>query len=90
MTLIDIAAEERIPVSPIISKRLKGLMVEHEVTTCELSRRVGIPKNILAMKINGRREWLYREMVSITKLFGFSEVKMTFPELYSSVMAQKS
>lgn len=72
--------------SLIISRRLKGLLAENDITVNSLSGKMDIPEKILMQKINGGREWLYKEMVFITKLFGYSEVKMAFPELYNSVV----
>ena len=69
----------------IVSKRLKGVIVEHNMTYCELSKKMGISKNSLGRKINGQYSWLYRELIFIVKFFGFSEVKEIFPELYNSV-----
>lgn len=69
----------------IISKKLKGLMAEHRLTNAELSKKIGISPKTLSLRINGQRKWLYKELVDITKLFGFSSVKEVFPELYNSI-----
>ncbi|WP_347491173.1 helix-turn-helix domain-containing protein [Desulfoscipio sp. XC116] len=71
---------------PIVSKRLKGLMAEHEITIRKLSQKIGISENSLTLKINGRRDWWYWEMIAIMKHFGFSEVKDVFPELYDHIL----
>jgi len=71
----------------IISKRLKGLMTEKEITLKALSRKIGISENSLTLKINGHRDWWYWELIFIVKEFGFSEVKDVFPELYQSVLS---
>lgn len=71
----------------VASKRLKGLMAENDMTVSDLSNKMDLPEKILSEKINGCSEWLFCEMIFITKLFGFSEVKMVFPELYNSVLA---
>jgi len=70
----------------IISKRLKGLMAEHKITVRELSKRLSISEKSLSLKINGRCDWLYEEMIFVIKQFGFSEVKEVFPELYNFVL----
>ena len=71
---------------PIVCNRLKGLMVEHKTPTRKLSRNIGISENSLTLKINGRRDWWFWEMVAVTKCFGFSEVKDVFPEIYDHVL----
>lgn len=70
----------------IASKRLRGLMVEHDITFYELSKRMGISKNSLILKTNGQHNWRYWELIFIIKQFGFSEVKEVFPELYNAVL----
>lgn len=70
----------------IVCKKLKGLMVEHSLTLKDLSKKIGISENSLTLKINGRRDWWYWEIMLITKQFGFSEVKEVFPELYNSIL----
>jgi DNA-binding XRE family transcriptional regulator len=71
---------------PIVSKRLKGLMAEHDVTVRDLSKKIGISENSLTLKINGHRDWWYWELILIVKEFSFSEIRDVFPELYSSVL----
>lgn len=70
----------------IVCKKLKGLMAEHEITVRQLSKKIGISENSLTLKINGRRDWWYWEMVSVMKHFGFSEVREVFPEIYNHVL----
>ena len=70
----------------IISKRLKGLMAEHDVTIKDLSKKIGISENTLFLKINGQRDWWFRETIFIVKEFGYSEVKDVFPELYEDAL----
>ncbi|MFZ5650162.1 MAG: hypothetical protein ACOY4I_04820 [Bacillota bacterium] len=70
----------------IVSKRLRGLMAEHDITLLDLSKRLNIPEKSLSLKINGRRNWMYRELISITMQFGFSEIKEVFPELYNYIL----
>jgi transcriptional regulator with XRE-family HTH domain len=71
-------------------RRLKGLMVEKGITIRELSNKIGISENSLAQKINGHRDWWYRELIFIVKEFGFSEVRDVFPELYNSVLTKEA
>jgi len=71
---------------PIICKKLKGLMAENDVTIRKLSAKIGISENSLTLKINGRRDWWYWEMLFVMKQFGFTEVKEVFPELYESIL----
>ncbi|MFZ5650124.1 MAG: helix-turn-helix domain-containing protein [Bacillota bacterium] len=71
---------------PIVCKKLKGLMAEHEITVRQLSQKIGISENSLTLKINGRRDWWYWEMVLVMKHFGFQEVKEVFPEIYNHVL----
>lgn len=75
---------------PIVCRKLKGLMAEHEITVRELAKKIGISENSLTLKINGHRDWWYWEMVSVMKCFGFSEVKEVFPEIYNSVLNSKA
>jgi len=70
----------------IISKKLKGLMAEHEITVRELSNIINVSERSLSLKINGRRDWYYRELIFITKQLGFSEIKDVFPELYDYIL----
>lgn len=70
----------------LVSKRLKGLMAEHDITIRELSKKMSISKNSLTQKINGQREWYFDELIFITRQFGFSEVKEVFPELYNYIL----
>jgi DNA-binding transcriptional regulator GbsR (MarR family) len=70
----------------IVCKKLKGLMGEHDITISELSKRIGLSKNSLTMKINGWRDWRYCELLFVIKQFGFSEVKDVFPELYDYIL----
>ncbi len=69
----------------VVSKRLKGLMVEHGMTIKDLSKKIGISENSLTLKMNGHRDWWYREVMLIVKEFDFTEVRDVFPELYDSV-----
>jgi len=70
----------------IISKKLKGLMAEHEISVRELSNIIDVSERSLSLKINGRRDWVYYEMLSITKQFGFLEIKEVFPEIYNYIL----
>ncbi|HOV79555.1 MAG TPA: helix-turn-helix transcriptional regulator [Bacillota bacterium] len=69
----------------VVSRRLKGLLVEHDMSIKDLAKRIGISENSLTLKINGHRDWWYWELMLIVKVFGFSEVKEVFPELYEAV-----
>ena len=73
-------------VKRVVSRRLKGLMAEHETTLRSLSKKIGISENSLTLKINAQRDWWYWELMLIVKEFGFSEVKEVFPELYEAVL----
>ncbi|HOV80327.1 MAG TPA: hypothetical protein PK728_09515 [Bacillota bacterium] len=68
----------------IVSKRLKGLMVEHDASLRELARITGAPEKSLMAKIDGQKKWLFRELLAIIKYFNYTEVKEVFPELYNS------
>jgi len=68
----------------IVCKKLKGLMVEHDMPAKKLSKKIGISESSLTQKINGHRDWWYWEVLLIVKVFKFSEVKDVFPELYES------
>lgn len=70
----------------IICKRLRGLMVEHDITLYDLSKRLSISEKSLSLKINGRRGWMYWELISIVRQFGLSEVKEVFPEFYNHIL----
>lgn len=70
----------------IVSKRLKGLMAERELTTKKLAEKIGISENSLTLKINGHRDWWSWEMFLVVKEFGFTEVREVFPELYNSAL----
>lgn len=70
----------------IACRKLKGLMAEYDISIRELSKRIGISEKSLSLKINGRHEWWYWELVFIVKQFGFPEVKDVFPELYNYVL----
>jgi len=66
----------------VVCKRLKGLLVEHEMTIKDLSKKLGISENALMLKINGHRDFWFRETMQITRIFGSDEIKDVFPELY--------
>lgn len=66
----------------IVCKRLKGLMVENELTLQALAEKIGVSENSLTQKINGHRGFWYWEMVAIAKVFGDS-LENVFPELVS-------
>ncbi|MDI9449141.1 MAG: helix-turn-helix transcriptional regulator [Bacillota bacterium] len=71
----------------IVCRRLRGLMVEHQLTTKDLSKKLGISESSLMKKINGHSDWWYKEVVFIIQELGFSEVQDVFPEIvkaYSS------
>ena len=68
-------------VKRVVSRRLKGLMAEHDITLKSLAEKIGISVNSLTLKINAQRDWWYWELILIVKEFGFSEVKDVFPEL---------
>lgn len=74
------------PKKPVVCKRLKGLMVEYEITVRKLSRKIGISENSLTLKINGHRNWWLWEILSITKQFGFSDARDVFPEIYNFIL----
>ncbi len=78
---LDVETPER-----IISRKLKGLMAEQGITRRELADRIGISESALSKKINGRREWKFKEMLDVVHLFGLTEVRQAFPELYDSVL----
>lgn len=69
----------------IVCRRLKGLMVENELTVKLLAKKIGISENSLTLKINGHREWWYRETALVTKVLGFSDIAEVFPELHASI-----
>lgn len=71
---------------PIVCKELKGLMAKHGFTVGKLSKKIGISENSLTLKINGRRDWWFWEMIAIIRVFEFSEVKEVFPEIYEAVL----
>jgi len=71
---------------PLVCWRLKGLIAEHDMTVKELAQRIGISENSLRLRINGRREWLYKELIATINLFGFSETKDVFPDLHNSIL----
>ena len=66
----------------VVCKRLKGLMVEREIGTNALAKKLGIGPSTLNLKINGKRDWWYLEIAHITKVFGYDEIKDVFPELH--------
>lgn len=66
----------------VVCKRLKGLMVENELTLQALAEMIGISENSLTQKINGHREFWYWEMVAISKVFR-DNLENVFPELVS-------
>lgn len=69
----------------VVSRRLKGLMAEHDTTIKDLAKKIGISENSLTLKINAQRDWWYWELMLIVKAFGYSEIKDVFPELYEAV-----
>lgn len=71
---------------PIISRRLKGLMAENDMSVRDLSRKIGISEGSLNLKINGQRPWWLWETIIIVKFFGLSEIKEVFPEAYEATM----
>lgn len=73
----------------VVSKRLKGLMAENDITLIDLSEGLNISAGELSMKINDGDNWLYKEMAFITNLFGYKEIQSVFPELYNSVLTAK-
>ncbi|MCM1567015.1 MAG: helix-turn-helix transcriptional regulator [Dehalobacter sp.] len=72
----------------VVSRRLKELMAEHEITIPELAKKMGISKSSLSRKINGRQTWYAHEMCFITQYFWFSEFKNVFPEMHNSVLSE--
>ena len=72
------------PKKQIVSRRLKGLMAEHDITLKDLSRKIGISENSLTLKINGQRDFWFWEIALIVRELGFTEIKDVFPELYSN------
>lgn len=66
----------------IVCKRLKGLMVENELTLQSLAEKIGVSENSLTQKINGHRGFWYWEMVAIAKVFR-GDLETVFPELVS-------
>jgi len=70
----------------IISKRLKGLMAENDITLIDLSGKMNISADELSMKINDGENWYYRDMIFIARLLGYNEIRPVFPELYNSVL----
>ncbi len=72
--------------SGIVSKRLKGLMVEHDTPLRELAKIIGAPEKSLVAKIDGQKKWLFQELLAIIKYFEYTEVKEVFPELYKSIL----
>jgi len=73
-------------IKPIISRRLKGLMVERGITIHELSQEINIPEKTLVMKINGEDEWLFHENMCVIKYLGFTRVRDVFPEIYNYIL----
>lgn len=72
---------------PMNCRKLKGLMAENNITISRLSSITGISPRALALKIKGEREWLYHEVINITKQLGYSEVREVFPEMYNHVLS---
>lgn len=69
----------------VVSRKLKGLIVEHGMTIRKLSKMMGISETTLSRRINGRSEWYFDEISFLTDVFGFPYTKDVFPELHNSV-----
>jgi transcriptional regulator with XRE-family HTH domain len=69
----------------IVNRRLKGLMVEKNITIRELSKEMGISVGSLSKKINGRQIFFADEVFFVVKRLGFSGLKEVFPEMYYAI-----
>lgn len=71
---------------PVICRKLKGLLAEHDMTVKDLAKKIGISENSLTLKINGGRDWWYWEMLAVVRQFGLAEVREVFPEVHESIL----
>jgi len=66
----------------VVSNRLKEIMTEQGVSEFSLANSIGISPLSLHMKICGKREWFYWELIAIKKILGVIDAEAVFPELY--------
>ncbi len=74
--------------NPIVSRKLKKLIKEKELTYPDLAKKIGISANSLTLKINGRRNWWFWETITIAQCFGFDDLREVFPEQYGAFLKQ--
>ncbi|MFA5252035.1 MAG: hypothetical protein WC454_05575 [Phycisphaerae bacterium] len=65
---------------------LAELMDKHKLKSIALSSMLMITNESFLLKLSGCEEWLFKEMLLLANLFGLSEVKDLFPEIYNHVL----
>ena len=61
-------------------------MSQRKMSVAELAITIGISQEELKLKIEGDREWLYKEALATMKYLGFYEIREVFPEYYNEAL----
>lgn len=83
--MVSLAANNITINEEVICKKLVALMGKNNVTISALSETMKLPQSIIALKIAGHIDWLFKEMIYLSNLLGYPETKNVFPELYNSI-----
>ena len=59
-------------------KNLKAEMTRHDVSTAELASTVGISAKTLYLKLSGKSEFTYSQIVAISKYLGDMSIDYLF------------
>lgn len=65
-----------------MSKRLKALLLEHNIKQEELAKALGLQRETLSKKLNGKQDWFIGEMVEAKHYLKLHGISATLDELF--------
>lgn len=61
-----------------MNEKMNNLMAEHQFTFAQLAEKLGVSKQTLTRKFNGKTEWTYSEMMVLVELFKIEDPQNFF------------
>lgn len=67
-----------------MSRRLKGLLAEHNIQHQELAKVLGLTRETLSHKLNGKSDWWLGEMAQIKNYFKQQGIEISYDEVFAT------
>lgn len=61
-----------------MNEKMNNLMAEHQFTFAQLAEKLGVSKQTLTRKFNGKTEWTYSEMMVLVELLKIEDPQSFF------------